>query len=195
MSGVPVRVWRIVRASIYAPDDPFVAHLPEDLKAWSGGFAAEYPQRWNVSGQPVAYAAESQALAAWEVFIHNSEVPELIAPDKHRIVSATIDPTILETNPIVDAVSAGPLPDGWKNGFNTKKGTPSSASQILGQQLLLEGNALVLRVPSVVIPGEFNYVINVGHPDFSKLTFSSPQRFDFDDRVQRLVQQSLSAGN
>ena len=32
-----IRVWRIVKIAVYAPDNPFVRHLSEDLKAWSGG--------------------------------------------------------------------------------------------------------------------------------------------------------------
>jgi RES domain-containing protein len=195
MSEAPIRVWRIVRASNYAPDDKFVAGLCDDLKAWSGGFAAEYPQRWNISGQPVAYAAESRALAAWEVFIHNSEVPELIAPDKHRIVCATFDPMILDLKSIVDAPPRDQLPPGWAGKFCTKKDAPPSPSQELAHKLLIDGNSLALRVPSVIIPGKFNYVINVEHPDFSKIVFSSPERFDFDGRVQRLVKQSRSPAN
>ena len=182
----PFRVWRIVRASIYAPDDRFVGDLSADLKAWSGGAAAMYPGRWNKSGCPVAYAAESQSLAAWEVFIHSSSVPQLIAHDKHRIVFATFDSGLVDTGSIVD-VEVDKLPADWNVDVSLKKAAAPSSSQYLGHQLLIEGNALALRVPSVIIPGEFNYVINVQHRDFSRLKFSSPERFDFDGRLQRLL--------
>ena len=86
----------------------------------------------------------------------------------------------------VDAPPRDQFPLGWAGKVSTDKDTPSPSQQ-LGHKLLIDGNALALRVPSVTIPGEFNYVINVEHPDFSKLVFSSPERFDFDDRVQRLV--------
>jgi len=184
MSEAPIRVWRIVRASLYV-DDAFVTDLPEDRKAWSGGFAAKFPQRWNIVGHPVAYTSESRALAAWEVFIQ-ADVAELISPNKFRLVSATIDVGLLGTNAIVDAPPGDQLPAGWAGRVSMSRDAPPSPSQVLGNRLLIEWNALAIRIPSVIIPGEFNYVINVKHSAFEKLTFSSPEPFDFDDRIQRL---------
>jgi RES domain-containing protein len=38
-------------------------------------------------------------------------------------------------------------------------------------------------VPSVVIPVEYNYLLNPVHPDFSKFVFGSPEAFEFDPRL------------
>jgi RES domain-containing protein len=40
-------------------------------------------------------------------------------------------------------------------------------------------------VPSVVIPGERNYIVNPHHPDFPRMRFFSPEPFYFDDRLGR----------
>jgi RES domain-containing protein len=41
----------------------------------------------------------------------------------------------------------------------------------------------ILAVPSVVIPVEYNYLINPAHPDFAKCTLNYPQAFEFDPRL------------
>ena len=42
---------------------------------------------------------------------------------------------------------------------------------------------LALLAPSVGIPGERVLVLNVSHPDFSKLKVSGPAPFRFDHRL------------
>jgi len=42
---------------------------------------------------------------------------------------------------------------------------------------------VALRVPSVIIPEEYNYIINPAHPDFKKLRISRPEPFSFDPRM------------
>ena len=40
-------------------------------------------------------------------------------------------------------------------------------------------------VPSVIIPVEFNLLLNPLHPSFAELVWGSPQRFAFDSRLLR----------
>jgi RES domain-containing protein len=40
-----------------------------------------------------------------------------------------------------------------------------------------------MRVPSAVIRGEFNYVLNPRHPAFAQLRIGKPTSFTFDRRV------------
>ena len=44
-------------------------------------------------------------------------------------------------------------------------------------------SSVVLRVPSVIIESEFNFLLNPGHPDFSRVRVGRPRRFRFDPRV------------
>ena len=41
---------------------------------------------------------------------------------------------------------------------------------------------VALRVPSVVVPGESNYLLNIAHPDFSQIVIGKPQPYRFDPR-------------
>jgi RES domain-containing protein len=45
--------------------------------------------------------------------------------------------------------------------------------------------SVVLKVPTSVVPVEFNYLINVEHPEFSKVKFSKPHTFTFDERLYK----------
>jgi len=41
----------------------------------------------------------------------------------------------------------------------------------------------VVEVPSVVVPSQRNYVVNVGHADFAKLKAEPQDEFSFDPRM------------
>ena len=38
-------------------------------------------------------------------------------------------------------------------------------------------------LPSVIISGELNYLINPAHPDFKRISFGKPESFAFDSRL------------
>jgi RES domain-containing protein len=46
-----------------------------------------------------------------------------------------------------------------------------------------ERSALALVVPSVLVPQEKNYVLDVRHPQFARLRLSAPEPFSFDERL------------
>lgn len=63
-------------------------------------------------------------------------------------------------------------------------GPPSaSASQEFGRAWLDSGSALGLLVPSVVVPRDRNYVLNVAHPQFARIKIAEPEPFSFDERL------------
>jgi RES domain-containing protein len=41
----------------------------------------------------------------------------------------------------------------------------------------------VLEVPSVIIPGEVNYLLNPAHPHFRKIVIRKAEPFAFDPRL------------
>ena len=41
----------------------------------------------------------------------------------------------------------------------------------------------MLELPSVIIPGEPNYLLNPEHPDFKKIAIGEPVPFCFDPRL------------
>ena len=73
---------------------------------------------------------------------------------------------------------ASPLPSGWD------ARPPGHVSQGMGDAWLTRATSAILRVPSVVVPTEHNYVLNPAHPDFVKIVIGSPQPMVVDPRLR-----------
>ncbi|HEU5481417.1 MAG TPA: RES family NAD+ phosphorylase, partial [Candidatus Tumulicola sp.] len=61
---------------------------------------------------------------------------------------------------------------------------PSSV-QTVGDEWITSGRSLALRVPSVIVDGGFNILINPEHAHFGRLTVDSISVYDFDPRLLR----------
>lgn len=72
------------------------------------------------------------------------------------------------------------LPEDWR-----LLPAPRSTRE-LGSRWVAESRSVVLRVPSIVVDGEFNYLLNPRHPDFARLKIGEPQHFSFDPRLSNL---------
>ena len=69
------------------------------------------------------------------------------------------------------------LPEDWR-----QSPAPQSTRQT-GTAWATAGASAVLRVPSVIVPWEHNYVVNVAHPEFGSLRMGEPRPFQFDRRL------------
>jgi RES domain-containing protein len=69
------------------------------------------------------------------------------------------------------------LPPDWRT-----EPPPPSTRQI-GDTWVRDGRSAILALPSVIIPGELNYVLNPFHPDFKKISIGKPEKFTFDPRL------------
>lgn len=137
---------------------------------FEGEGARVYGGRWNSKGMRVAYASESLALATLEVLAHLQIVRTLAA---YSVCRAHFD------EKLVVSLDAGSLPANWRE-------YPAPPSlQAIGDRWIDAGQSLVLKVPSVIIPTESNYLINPAHPDFASLTIDPPEPFLFDPRLLR----------
>jgi len=58
-----------------------------------------------------------------------------------------------------------------------------NSTQLVGDKFIKAGKFLVLRVPSVVVPGDFNYLINPWHKEFSTIKIVTAEPFSFDERL------------
>lgn len=138
--------------------------------AFSGLGAKAYGGRFNSVGTAVVYAAESLALAMLETLVQAGDRRRL-AP--FRCISATFEEALVES------VEADRLPADWDHR------PPLRASQQFGDAWVVEGRSAVLRVPSVVVPSEFNYVFNPAHPDFEAVEVVVTDLRPFDPRLLR----------
>lgn len=149
-----VNAWRLVSEA--RADDAF-----------SGEGARLYGGRWNPHGQPATYLSATRSLAALEVLIHQAEhVPagrflffEVRFPERFVI---TVTPDDLESD--------------WRNY------PPQNSTVTLGGGWLKARSSPILRVPSILIPEESNYLLNPEHTRADEIEIGDPRPFTFDPR-------------
>ncbi len=128
--------------------------------------------RWNSKNTSLVYTAESRALATLEVSAHLDISEDL--PDDRYYVEIEIPEDVL-----IKELAPGDLPENW----DAKP--PGSATQQLGDDFVLAGDAAVLKVPSSIVPPESNYLINPYHPDAKKIRVVATRKMCFDQRVTK----------
>ena len=112
--------------------------------------------RWNVNGQHVIYTASSRSLATLELQVHMNHIkPE----PNYRVMVISLP----ENDHLIRQIKISELPKNWR------KMTAYATLQKIGSTWYQSMEALILKVPSVVVPFEYNYVINVNHPDCRKM--------------------------
>jgi RES domain-containing protein len=78
---------------------------------------------------------------------------------------------------LIEHLPASKLPANWR-----KDPAPASLRSV-GDEWVLGGSSAVLRVPSVIIDSEWNYLLNPAHPDFAKCVPKKAKPFRFDSRL------------
>ncbi len=73
-------------------------------------------------------------------------------------------------------LKASDLPDDWT------REPPQDSTKDIRSNWVKAGTA-VLKVPSVLVPRSWNYVLNPAHRDFKKICISDPLPFVFDARM------------
>jgi RES domain-containing protein len=126
--------------------------------------------RWNNTGTPCIYTSENRALGVLEyaVNVKSNEIPPdlVIVTFKLHVDTSTIHkPT--------------DLPNNWRSiSINPE-------TKDFGTALLQKAQNLVIKIPSVVIPEEYNYIINPAHPDIKKISVVDVSPFSFDARLKK----------
>jgi RES domain-containing protein len=124
--------------------------------------------RWNDPGQFVIYTSENRSLACLENLVHRSgrglhglyRIMEISVPDDAP--NTHILPTQLH--------------DRWRN-------AQENHCRNIGSPWYKANKELYLKVPSALVPQEFNLMVNTRHPLFSKVTLLQTEAFLFDERV------------
>ena len=114
--------------------------------------ARRFGGRWNTRGSSVVYLSSSLSLAVLELFVH------LTAEDARLRLLAI--PVGIPEDLAMEELSMSELPEEWRSE------PASDACKVLGSEWLEAGKTLLLKVPSVIVPHESNYVLNPKHPDF-----------------------------
>jgi RES domain-containing protein len=154
-----MQVWHIVRAR-------FVD------SAFSGEGTRRYAGRWNPAGVPVVYVATSLPMAALEVFVH---LQPRVEPGDLVAVFAEV-PISPEELALSKKKVQETLPSDWM-------ARKSESAQRYGADWMRSRNSLFLPVPSVVIRGEWNLLLNPEHPKARDIRIGSAKPFIFDERM------------
>ena len=136
----------------------------------SGKGAEASGGRWNRIGTPMLYTSTSRALACLETIVH---LAGQTLPLNRYLVRVTIPlaswkaATVVEPKKLVgwDAEPPGKASLDWGTGWVAAKST------------------LLARVPSVIVPEEWNVLMNPTHPDAAKVRAMKVRRWVYDARL------------
>ena len=132
----------------------------EAHSALDGEGARMFGGRWNSPGRPTVYCAESAALAVLEVRVH-LDLPLDLLPEDYRLFT-------IETGDVE---------------FEDAPPQAVETSRIFGDEWLASGRSAILRVPSIILPEEWNVLINPLHAQAQHIQVVSRRPFLFDSRL------------
>jgi RES domain-containing protein len=129
--------------------------------------------RWNSKGTRLVYASESSSLSLLEALAH---ITMLHLQQKYCMQIFEIPDSIIE-------VQASALQEGWQ------QNPPPDFLKHTGDEFVKNNEALALKVPSVIVPEGYNYLVNPAHPFFAAIKQVAVTNITFD---QRLIQNVIS---
>ena len=141
-----------------------------NYKQYLSGTGAEmYGGRWNNKGTKLLYTASSIALAMAEITIH---VDHSILPVDFYVISIEIPDRPIHRILLTNLTH-----------FEWNSNPPSFQTQQIGDNFIAENKYIALEVPSAIVPGEFNILVNPNHIEKSKIKVIDVQEFPFDKRL------------
>ena len=131
------------------------------------------PGRWNLRGSKTLYTSSNPSLCAWEVFAH--QVGAISWPKDYLLLKIEVQ------NTHIIRISTKDLPSGW----NTL--TYKNNVRRYGSSLFSKNDLLGFWIPSIVVPEDFNLVLNPLFPNYSDLvTLVDTYPFNYDNRFKKL---------
>lgn len=137
--------------------------------AFSGEGARIAGGRWNSPGMPAVYASSTLSLATLEVLVHLEDTEVFYG-------SFSWIPIGIPENE-VEILDVSRLSVRW---ISDEAGVESRSH---GDEWLRSLRSSALAVPSVVTPGEFNYLLNPRQQRFEKIEIGPPSPFQPDPRI------------
>ena len=134
------------------------------------GIGAELTSgRWNNKGTRIIYTSDSRALCTAEIAVH---MPVGLIPKDYYLITLEIPDNIS-----IKQIDSKLLAKNWMN-FPY-----SNITQDIGKNFISKGDFLIIKVPSAVVQGDYNYLINPNHREFGKVRLICKERFNFDERL------------
>lgn len=124
--------------------------------------------RWNYKGTAVLYTSSSIALATLEMLVRipiRFSIPDLVIAH------------IKVPDDSVFNVEVKSLPRKWN-----QDPSPDALKKIT-EKWISNAKFLLMRVPSAVVPQNYNYIINPAHSRFNEVKIIKKEPFTFDKRI------------
>jgi RES domain-containing protein len=132
------------------------------------GFSA----RWHTAGRLIVYLADCPAGALLERIVHMTDmVEDAFLPQFYQLLKVVV-PDELAMKPLNTIA-----PVDWKE--------HPEFTRSLGDAWLASRETALARVPSVIAPQSWNYLLNPEHPDAEKIVVAEVIRERFDNRLFR----------
>jgi len=132
----------------------------------SGTGAKLFGGRWNSKGVPALYTSGFISLTLLEMIVHASFKD--FATELHLVHIQFPDTATIKD------ITLPKLKTNWTEDHEY--------SRFIGDSFLDSKEQLLLKVPSALVPEEYNYVANPLHADFKKIKISKTVSFQPDKR-------------
>lgn len=127
--------------------------------------------RWNLRGQFVLYTGSSRSLSSLELVVHRGSI-------KPSFLYKVMVISIADEDQLVRQVKLSELTSNWRSI------AAYSDLQKIGSEWYNKQETLILKIPSAIIPFEYNYIINTEHPDFrNKVSLVRTENYFWDSRL------------
>lgn len=136
----------------------------------SGKGAELHGGRWNSIGVPCIYASASRALSVLE-YAANVKLTDL--PHMLGITTYEIPENCWHT------IDLAHLPHNWQ-----QRPYPKETAE-LGSLFLSRKQFLAIKVPSVIVAQEYNFLLNPLHPSFGQVKIVEVSSLVFDGRIKQ----------
>jgi RES domain-containing protein len=147
-----------------------ITHERYAEEPFSGKGGLHYRSRWASEGQLVSYASGHLATATLE---------KIAGVGRADLLTDMVYVKTEVNQALVDELPEAELPEDWD------ALPPTDATRQVGDRWLGEQENLLLRVPALVLPDCYNYVINAAHPDADTLSVVETEPVLLDNRVLR----------
>jgi len=135
----------------------------------SGFGSKKYGGRWNYKGIPVLYTSTHAAMALLELLVH---LPVAYVASDYQLIKINCP------NESIDSLNLEDLPSNWK------EDEQKMLLKDLGKDWIMKSEKLCFSVPSAILPGEQNVLINPSHQLFSKVKIESMEPIPIDRRLK-----------
>lgn len=125
--------------------------------------------RWHTHGHPIVYLADTPAGALTEVLVHLELSPGSL-PSSYKLLKAEAPDEVA-----IQTVDLSRLPANWK--------ADVLLTRALGDEWLASGSAVLLKVPSVIVPETWNFLLNPRHPESARVKVLWYREYPWDQRL------------